>query len=83
MEDLLFAFHAFVMADALLAGASQFSYAAAWLSMGWVWGLSGEHHVGPPEMTQIAWNQDDGVHVPKVHPPRWPRQLPGSTPNAT
>jgi hypothetical protein len=75
MQDLLLAFHAFVMADALLAGESQLSYAAAWLSMGWVWGFGDRE--GPPEMTQITWNQDGGVHVPKIHPPRWPRQLPG------
>jgi hypothetical protein len=39
VAGLKLAFHSLVMAEALLGDHSQLSFAAAWLSMGWVWGF--------------------------------------------
>jgi hypothetical protein len=83
-EDLLLALHSFVMADALLAGNSGLSYAASWLSKGWVWAFNFNKHLdsgvsySATEWTQIHWNEKGEVHIPKIQPPRWPRQAPGS-----
>ena len=80
-EDLLVAFYSFVMADALLAGNSGLSYAASWLSKGWVWafhfGKSDEAY-SASEWTRIEWNEKGEVHIPKIQAPRWPRKPPTS-----
>jgi hypothetical protein len=81
-EDLLFALNSFVMADALLAGNSALSYAACWLSKGWLWAFQSDQHAVPTAMTEIHWNEKGEVHIPKIHPPRWPRQAPGSSTRA-
>jgi len=87
-EELRLAFHSMVMADALLAGSSGLSYAASWLSKGWIWafqpgkGFSPVNQL-PPNATKFRWNDQGVVEIVNIQPPRWPRQAPGSPPGAT
>jgi hypothetical protein len=64
---LKLAFHSFVMADALIMDKSAMSYAAGWLSRGWVWGF---HH---DRVAGVEWNifDDNGdIAKEKIKPPR-------------
>ena len=75
VAGLKLAFHSFVMADALIVDKSALSYAAGWLSTGWVWGLSHDRVRG------VEWNifDDNGVIAKeKIKPPKWPRQAPAA-----
>ena len=87
-EELRLALHSMVMADALLAGSSGLSYAASWLSKGWIWafqpgkGFSPVNQL-PPNATMFRWNDQGVVEIVNIQPPRWPRQALGSPPGAT
>jgi hypothetical protein len=73
---LKLAFHSFVMADALIMDRSQLSYAAGWLSRGWMWGFG----FNRARMGGNDWNlfDDNGdLAKEKIMPPKWLRQAPG------
>jgi hypothetical protein len=77
-KELFLSFHSFVMADALLAGTSGLSYAAGWLSKGWVWAF--QYHGGHQSSrawTQIKLDGEDQITILRINPPRWPRRLEG------
>ena len=87
-DDLLLAFHSFVMADALLVGNSSFSSAASWLSLGWIWAFPKDAHFErnilggsslPPNANLFRWNDKGVVDIANIQPPRWPRQASMST----
>jgi hypothetical protein len=66
VAGLKLAFHSFVMADALIIDKSALSYAAGWLSRGWVWGFQHDRVAG------VQWNifDDNGdIAKEKIKPP--------------